>query len=157
LTVELISYIVNIMIKDPNNLTPEDFAEAIGLIMKRIRSDAPAGMKDFTWTQKAVLKHLENGPATSAELARLEQVKPQSMATVIAFLEEKGLILRKPHPTDGRRVNISLSPKGKSFREKVRKAKSTWLSRTFEQLSHEEQQTILKATEIIHRIISAEE
>ena len=49
----------------------EDFAMALGLLVRRIRADAPAEFQEFSWTQQAVLRRLEkNGPTTSADLAR---------------------------------------------------------------------------------------
>jgi hypothetical protein len=43
------------------------------------------GLREFSWTQKAVLSRLEkDGPATAADLARAEGVKPQSMALILA-------------------------------------------------------------------------
>jgi hypothetical protein len=34
----------------------EEFALAIGLIVRRVRAKAPAELKEFSWTQKSVLK-----------------------------------------------------------------------------------------------------
>ncbi len=53
----------------------------------------------------------KDGPATTADLARAESMKPQSMGTTIAALEEMGIVERKPHPTDGRQMNIELTAK----------------------------------------------
>ncbi len=56
----------------------EDLALAIGLLVRRIRADAPPELREFSWTQKAVLSRLErSGPVTAADLARAEGVKPQ--------------------------------------------------------------------------------
>jgi DNA-binding MarR family transcriptional regulator len=44
-------------------------------------------------------------------LARGDGMKPQSMGTIIAALEEIGLVERKPHPADGRQMKIQLSAK----------------------------------------------
>src|SRR5580693_2551779 len=93
-----------------NKAAVEDLALAIGLLVRRVRADAPPELREFSWTQKAVLSRLEkDGPATAADLARAEGVKPQSMGTAIALLEEMGLVERKAHPTDGRQINIKLT------------------------------------------------
>ena len=77
----------------------------------RIRADTPRELQEFSWTQKAVLRHLEkHGPATAADLARAEGVKPQSMGTALGLLE------RKAHPTDGRQINIKLTARGITLR-----------------------------------------
>jgi DNA-binding MarR family transcriptional regulator len=128
----------------------EDLAMAIGLLVRRIRADAPDELKDFSWTQKAVLSRLaKDGPATSAELARAEGVKPQSMGTAIAALEELGLVERKAHPTDGRQMNIKLTAKGIALRKNTHAAKHTWLANAIAKLDKKDQAVIFKAGEII--------
>ena len=68
-----------------------------------------------------VMRRLDtDGPATTADLARAEGVKPQSMGATIAALEEKGIVERKPHPTDGRQMNIALTAKGATVRKDAR-------------------------------------
>lgn len=132
----------------------EDFALAISLIVRRIRADAPPELREFSWTQKAVLSRLEkDGPATSAELARAEGVKPQSMGTVITSLEEMGLVERKAHPTDGRQFNIRLTAKGISLRKNTRDAKHLWLSNAIDKLDKKDQAIIFKAGELIKQMV----
>lgn len=130
-----------------------DFVLAVGLLVRRIRADAPPEFQDFSWTQKAVLSRLEkDGPATTADLARAEGVKPQSMAAAIAFLEEKGLVERKAHPTDGRQFNIKLTAKGVAMRKSINQAKLMWLSQAMAKLSEHERATLFHAGEIIKRM-----
>jgi DNA-binding MarR family transcriptional regulator len=93
------------------------------------------------------------GPATIADLARAESMKPQSMGTTVAALEEMGLVERSPHPTDGRQVNIWLTRKGAEVRKSARDAKRTWLAQAIAQLDDDEQQTLFRAGEIIRRLI----
>src|ERR1700722_12405408 len=87
-----------------------DFIHAVGLLIRRVR--AAAASYELSWTESAVMARLaKNGPATTAELARAEAMKPQSMGTTIAALEERGIVERKPHPTDGPQMNIELTAK----------------------------------------------
>jgi DNA-binding MarR family transcriptional regulator len=74
------------------------------------------------------------------------------MGTTIAALEEMGLVERKPHPTDGRQVNIELTAKGAAVRKRVKDAKRTWLAQAIAQLDEEERETLFKAGEIIKRL-----
>jgi DNA-binding MarR family transcriptional regulator len=137
-----------------NEAMIEDFTWAISLVVRRIRADAPPEFRDFSWTQKAVLSRLDKeGPATTADLARAEGIKPQSMATAIASLEDMGLVERKAHPSDGRQVNIKLTPKGTAMRRSLREAKRNWLSRTFSRLDRQEQATLFRAGEILKRMV----
>ena len=94
----------------------------------------------------------KDGPATTADLARAERMKPQSMGTTIAALEEMGIVERKPHPTDGRQVNIALTAKGAAMRKCATDAKLAWLAEAIAQLDEQERETLFKAGEIIMRL-----
>src|SRR6202451_4337327 len=128
-----------------------DFVQAIGLLVRRIR--AASGSHELSWTESIVMARLaKDGPATTAELARAERMKPQSMGTTIAALEEMGIVERKPHPTDGRQVNIELTAKGVAVRKSAKDAKLTWLAQTIAQLDKQDQATLFAAGEIIKRL-----
>src|SRR5580658_9743611 len=87
-----------------------DLAQAIGLLIRRVR--AASASHELSWTESSVMARLaKDGPATTADLARAEAIKPQSMGATIAALEEMGMVERRPHPSDGRQVNIELTAK----------------------------------------------
>ena len=131
----------------------EDFASAINLVVRRIRAHAPAEMQDLSWTQTAVLKRLDkDGPATTAELARAEGVKPQSMAAAMASLEKLGMLERRAHPTDGRQMNLRLTAKGAALRRRLQEAKRNWLGRAFSGLTKQEQGALFRAGDILKRM-----
>jgi DNA-binding MarR family transcriptional regulator len=128
-----------------------DFVQAIGLLVRRIR--ATSGSDELSWTESFVVARLaKDGPATTADLARAEGMKPQSMGTVIAALEEMGIVERTQHPTDGRQVNIALTAKGTAMRKSVKDAKLAWLAQAIAQLDEQERETLFKAGEIIMRL-----
>jgi len=129
-----------------------DFTQAVGLLVRRVR--AAAASHEVSLTESAVMARLaREGPATTAELARAEGMKPQSMGTTIAALEELGMVERKPHPSDGRQVNIQLTAKGAAVRESFKNAKRTWLAQTIAQLDKQDQATLFAAGEIIRRLV----
>ena len=129
-----------------------DLLQSIGVLIRRIR--AAASSHELSLTESAVLAHLsKEGPATTANLARAEGVRPQSMGTTIAALEEMGLVERRPHPTDGRQLNIQLTPKGVVTRNSVKDAKRTWLAEAIAQLDDAERDTLFAAGKIIHRMV----
>src|ERR1700757_4186351 len=114
-----------------------DFAQAIGLLVRRVR--AASASQELSWTESLVMTRLaKDGPATTADLARAEGMKPQSMGTTIAALEALGFVERKPHPTDGRQLNIQLTAKGAAIRKSVKDAKLTWLIQAIAQLDEQE-------------------
>ncbi|RKP53660.1 MarR family winged helix-turn-helix transcriptional regulator [Pararobbsia silviterrae] len=137
--------------------TLEDFALAISLLVRRIRADAPPELREFSWTQKAVLTRLEKeGAMTSADLARAERIKPQSMSSAIASLVTMGLIERHAHPTDGRQMLIKLSAKGTKLRRTTREAKHAWLAQAITRLNKQEQALLFKAGALIARMVEDE-
>ena len=128
-----------------------DLTQAIGLLVRRVR--AAAASHELSLTEATVMARLaKDGPATTADLARAESMKPQSMGTTIAALEEMGLVERKPHPTDGRQVNIELTAKGAAVRNSAKEAKRTWLVQAIAQLDEQDRETLFKAGEIIKRL-----
>jgi DNA-binding MarR family transcriptional regulator len=129
-----------------------DLTQAIGLLVRRVR--AAAASHELSLTEAAVMARLaKDGPATTADLARAESMKPQSMGTTIAALEERGMVERKPHPTDGRQMNIELTAKGAAVRKSAGDAKRTWLAQAITQLDEQERETLFKAGEIIKRLV----
>lgn len=128
-----------------------DLIQAIGLLVRRVR--AAAASHDLSLTESAVMARLaKDGPATTADLARAEGMKPQSMGTTIAALEAMGMVVRQPHPSDGRQMNIELTPEGAAVRKHARDAKQTWLAQAIAQLDRQEQATLFKAGKIIRRL-----
>ncbi|HEY3939634.1 MAG TPA: MarR family transcriptional regulator [Bryobacteraceae bacterium] len=139
------------MPRKPFEIAVVDFIHAVGLLVRRVR--AAAASQGLSLTEAAVMARLaKDGPATTADLARAESMKPQSMGTTVAALEEIGLVERKPHPTDGRQVNIELTAKGAAMRKSAKEAKQTWLARAIGQLNEQERETLFKAGEIIERL-----
>jgi DNA-binding MarR family transcriptional regulator len=140
------------MTRKTNEQAIADLIQAMGLLIRRVR--AATASNDLSLTESAVLGRLaKEGPATTADLARAENMKPQSMGTTIAALEELGLVERRQHPTDGRQVNIELTAKGAAMRNAAKAAKRTWLAQAIAQLDKEEQATLFEAGAIIERLV----
>lgn len=132
-----------------------DFTQALGLLVRRVR--AAAALHELSLTESAVLARLaKDGPATTADLARAEAMKPQSMGTTIAALEERGMVERKPHPTDGRRIYIALTDKGAAVRESSYEAKRSWLAEAIAQLEERDRETLFRSGEIMKRLAERE-
>jgi DNA-binding MarR family transcriptional regulator len=129
-----------------------DLAQAIGLLVRRVRGAAAS--HELSWTESAVMARLaKDGPATTADLARAEAMKPQSMGTTIVALEEMGFVARKPHPTDGRQLIVELTAKGAAVRKSAKDAKRAWLAQAIGQLDEQERKTLFAAGEIIKRLL----
>jgi DNA-binding MarR family transcriptional regulator len=129
-----------------------ELMHVVGRLVRRVRAAAAA--QGLSMTESAVMARLvKHGPSTIADLARAEGMKPQSMGATIGALEEMGIIGRKPHPTDGRQVNIQLTDQGVALRKRIKEAKRTWLAQAIAQLDQQEQATLFAAGEIIRRLV----
>ena len=130
-----------------------DFAQTIGRVMRHMR--AAAAQHELSLTESAVLARLgRHGPATTAELARAEGMRPQSMSAAVAALEERGFVERKPHPSDGRQMNIALTDKGATVRSSTKDLKRAWLAQATARLADEERHTLARAGDILKRLLA---
>ena len=86
---------------------------SIGLLLRRLRQVRVEG--ELTLPESSALVRLDRGgPTTPGELAKLEQISPQSMGATLAALEAHGLVERGPDPRDGRRVVLSVTEAGRA-------------------------------------------
>ena len=128
-----------------------ELMQAMGVLLRRVRGEA--GGEGLGWSQAMALGRLERGgPATTAELARAEMVKPQSMGSLLAELEQEGLVRRDPHPTDGRQILFSLTPAGVAARRQRHAAKLAWLAAAIERFAPAEQRTLVEAIALVRRL-----
>jgi DNA-binding MarR family transcriptional regulator len=128
-----------------------DLAHAVGLFVRRVRATATA--EGLSMTESAVISRLAgDGPATTAELARLEGMRPQSMRTTISALEKMGIVERKAHPTDGRQVLIALTRHGTELRKSAKDTKRSWLAQAVAQLPAADRETLFAAGDVMLRL-----
>jgi DNA-binding MarR family transcriptional regulator len=67
-------------------------------------------------SELSVLSRLDReGPGFPGSLAESERVRPQAMAVTLAALEERGLVSRRQHPGDGRRVVMAVTDAGRTL------------------------------------------
>ncbi len=127
-------------------------ALSLGLLRRRLRQLQLDG--DLTFPETAALARLDRGgPTTSAALARLEQISPQSMGTTLAALEARGLVARAADPQDGRRVILSLTDAGAERLRNRRHAKVERLARALSsELSRAELEQLMAAAPLIERL-----
>jgi DNA-binding MarR family transcriptional regulator len=101
---------------------------SIGLLVRRLRQVPVQG--GLTLSETSALARLDRGgPMTPGELAKQEQISPQSMGATLAALEARGLVDRRPDPADGRRAVMSITDQGLELLRSRRNAKVQQLSR----------------------------
>ena len=118
---------------------------------RRLRAERV--VTDLSLTQMAALGTLDrHGPLTPRELADHERVQPPSMTRVLAGLEERGLILRTPHETDGRQHLVSLTAEANALLREDRRRRDAWLARRLAELTQEERDVLYAAAPVIERL-----
>lgn len=84
---------------------------------------------DLTLTQLSVLGTLARyGALPIGEIAAHENVKPPSMTRTVAYLEELGLVTRRPSATDGRQVVVDLTAAAERVLDADRRRRDAWLA-----------------------------
>jgi DNA-binding MarR family transcriptional regulator len=72
----------------------------------------------LTWPQLATLRAAERlGACSIAALARAVHLGQPTLTGIVQRLERAGYVTRSPHEQDGRSVNISITPTGRSVLE----------------------------------------
>jgi DNA-binding MarR family transcriptional regulator len=135
----------------PPEIAVTELSLAIGQLLRRLRTEA--NPSELNLSQMGTLARLEqHGWMTTADLARIEAMKPQSMGAILASLEQEGLVQRQPHPTDGRQVLFALTDEGAEARRKRSIAKRDWLLTAMAKFDPEEQRILISAAALIKRL-----
>jgi DNA-binding MarR family transcriptional regulator len=111
---------------------------------------------DLTLTQTAALATLDrHGPLTPRELADHEKVQPPSMTRTLAAMEERGLITRTPHASDGRQHLVALTAAASELLREDRRRRDAWLAQRLAELTQEERDLLRAAAPLLDRLTSA--
>ena len=128
----------------------EDLRISITRLSRRLRGQ---GSSSLSVTQHAALAAVERHQSmTPRDLAEHEKVQPPSMTRVIAALEEQELLVRSPHPTDGRQVILTVTDKGRELLKEQRRRKQAWLSQRLKELTPEDRAILRQAAPILEKL-----
>ncbi|HEY2286540.1 MAG TPA: MarR family transcriptional regulator [Streptosporangiaceae bacterium] len=125
---------------------------SMGLLLRRLRQVREAG--GLSVPETSALARLDrNGPATSSELARVEQISPQSMGATLSALEARGLITRDPDTRDGRRVVLSVTEAGRQLLRDKRDARTELLAKALaDGFTRQELDQLMTAAPLLERL-----
>ncbi|MFG1605486.1 MarR family winged helix-turn-helix transcriptional regulator [Actinoplanes sp. NPDC049265] len=138
--------------------TADDLAatlrDAITRLQRRVRQARPVG--DLTFSQLSALTSLQlAGALTPRELADVERVQPPTMTKIVGKLEDQGLVVRTPHPTDGRQVILAPTEQGRAVYAQFEQARNEWLARQLAELAPSEREALARAAEIMQQVAKA--
>lgn len=108
------------------------------------------GLRPVDFSTLSLVAH--NPGITSRQLCTALGILPPNLVRIVADLDKRGLVQRKPHPTDGRAIGLHLSTEG---RRMMREAEATVLA--FEdsassRLSAEERLTLISLLKKVYKV-----
>ena len=125
--------------------------DAITRLNRRVRQARPVG--DLTFSQLSALTSLQlAGALTPRELADVERVQPPTMTKIVGKLEELGLVVRTPHPTDRRQVILAATEAGRAVYAQFERARNEWLAIQLAQLSPDDRDALERAAQILQQV-----
>jgi DNA-binding MarR family transcriptional regulator len=125
---------------------------AISLVVRRLRQTATPD--EPTLPERSVLARLDRlGPATAADLARIEQISPQAMGITLAALQERGLVERRRDEGDRRRSVTTVTAAGREMLRLKRSARAHVIAAGLaDGFTAEELATLSAAAPLIQRL-----
>jgi len=129
----------------------EAVLDNVSLLARRLRQRPVTGQ--LSHAESAALGRLRQGPATVADLARAEAVRPQSMGAVVASLEGRGLVKRQRDRHDGRRVRLTVTRAGREVAERRRTPRGEQLAQALSSgFTHDELELLVEAAPLLGRL-----
>jgi DNA-binding MarR family transcriptional regulator len=132
-----------------------DLAERLMAMHGRFRRSLLAVKSDdITPTQSAVIGRLvRDGAQSTADLARAEGVRPQSMGQTVAGLVEQGLAVRDADPDDGRRAVVRLTDAGRAARDGSHATRARLIAERVSRLQSEDRTALERALAVIGELV----
>lgn len=123
------------------------------LVSSRILRTRTAS-QDISASQFSVLAYLHrSGGSTPGAIAAFERVSPPVITRMLVRLEQMGLLVRRPHPEDGRQVWVTLTDHGVQAVLAGREERNAWLRERIAAASPAEREEIAAASEVLTRTL----
>lgn len=107
------------------------------------------GLRTADFSMLALVGH--NPGITSRELCTALGILPPNLVRIVADLDKRGLLLRKPHPTDGRAIGLHLSTEGKKMLRDAELAVRQLEDEAAHRLTPDEQQRLISLLKKIYK------
>ena len=113
---------------------------ALSVISVFLKRMAPYGLRPVDFSVLTLIAH--NPGITSRQLCTALDILPPNLVGMIKTLDQRGLIKRKPHPTDRRAQGLHLSPAGARLQKAAQVTATELESDVANRLTEEELQTL---------------
>ncbi|MEU4602907.1 MarR family transcriptional regulator [Kribbella sp. NPDC023972] len=110
-------------------------------------------VRRFSFSTLSVLHTLaRGGPMRLTDLLATEQLKQPALTSLVAKLEQDGLVSRRPDPSDGRAMLLSLTREGRQIVRSRHANRVAQLTRLVDQLTDDERAVLADSMPVLTRL-----
>ena len=125
---------------------------AVGRLARRLRLEGDSGLPPL---QLSTLVTIElHGPLRLGELAQREAVTAPTMSRVLAALDERGAVDRRPDPGDARSTLVSVSAAGRDLLATVRTERTASVARRLDRLDPAQRKALIAALPALEALVA---
>jgi DNA-binding MarR family transcriptional regulator len=110
---------------------------------------APFGLKPVDFSVLSLITH--NPGITSRQLCGALGIQPPNLVGIVASLEKRQLVERKPHPRDGRAMGLHLTPAGHELMRQAEPVAARLEREAAQGLSEQERHTLLRLLKKVYQ------
>lgn len=120
------------------------------LIVSQVFAERMAvyGLKQVDFSVLSLLAH--NPGATSRQLCSTLDILPPNLVSLIAAMDGRGLIERRPHPHDGRAIGLYLTPAGEKLVQEAEQTVMQLEAETSARLTPRERETLIRLLQKVY-------
>ena len=121
---------------------------ALAIIGEFLKQMAPYDLRPVDFSVLSLITH--NAGITSRQLCTALGLLPPNLVGMINALEKRELIVRQPHPSDGRAMGLHLSTKGRKLMRNAEKTAAQLESDATARLTPTESETLIRLLKKIY-------
>ncbi len=122
---------------------------ALAVIAVFLRRMEPFGLRPVDFSVLSVVAH--NPGVTSRQICAALDILPPNLVGMVKSLHKRGLIVRKPHPTDRRAQGLHLSAAGRRLHDEAQATATALEQSVTDRISPEELQTLIVLLRKVYR------
>jgi DNA-binding MarR family transcriptional regulator len=107
------------------------------------------GLKQVDFSVLSLLAH--NPGATSRQLCSTLDILPPNLVSLIAAMDARGLIERRPHPHDGRAIGLHLTPAGEELVKEAEQTVAQLEADASARLTARERETLIRLLQKVYQ------
>ncbi|MBI5275640.1 MAG: MarR family transcriptional regulator [Burkholderiales bacterium] len=122
---------------------------ALAVIEEFLPAMAPYGLRPVEFSVLSLITH--NPGITSRQLCSTLGILPPNLVGMVGALEKRELIVRKPHPRDGRAFGLHLAPAGQKLMRDAEQTAATLEANVASRLTPVELRTLIRLLKKVYQ------